>query len=84
MQHKVDSMMEAIVNVIVGFTINLVANIFLLPAVLGVEVNLVQFTILGVFFTIISIARSYILRRAFNGLSIWEAIQGRYYGRKAS
>lgn len=83
-QSRVDSFMEALMNVIVGFGVNFAANILILPAVLGVPVNLTALGFIGVLYTIISVARSYFIRRWFNGLSIWDAIKGRYYGTSAS
>jgi uncharacterized membrane-anchored protein len=75
-QSKLDSFMEALTNVIVGLIVSTIANHFLLPAVLGVEMSFVQNIVIGAAFTIISIMRSYLLRRAFNGKSVWAAIRG--------
>lgn len=67
--------MEALTNIVIGFAINAVANILILPAVLGVPVNLKELGLIGALFTIISVIRSYALRRAFNGHTPWEAIK---------
>ncbi len=75
-QSKLDSFMEAIVNVIVGLIVSTIASHFLLPAVLGVSMSFGQNILIGVAFTIISIVRSYALRRLFNGRSIWTTIVG--------
>ena len=77
MQSRIDSLMEAVVNVAIGFLINFIANWFLLPLILGVSPDLGTFALLGVAYTAISVARSYLIRRAFNGQTVWEALQGR-------
>lgn len=59
-------MIEALTNTAIGFGINLVANMTILPA-LGFPLNLGQGLLIGVFFTAISVARSYVLRRWFQG-----------------
>lgn len=69
--------MEALVNVAIGFGINFAANWLILPWWFGVEPDLGSFALLGVIYTGISIARSYVIRRAFNGQTVWEAITGR-------
>lgn len=76
-QSRIDSFMEAITNVLVGFGINFVANWLILPWYFGIEPDLGSFALLGAIYTVISIARSYVIRRAFNGQTIWEAIKGR-------
>jgi hypothetical protein len=68
MQHKKYSLLESIVNVVVGYFIALLTQILLFP-LLGIAVSLKQNIMIGVVFTIISIARSYLLRRVFNKLT---------------
>lgn len=79
-QSRIDSLMEALVNVAVGFLINFIANWLILPWYFGIEPDLGRFALLGVIYTFISIARSYVIRRAFNGQTIWAAIRGRIDG----
>lgn len=74
-QSRIDSLMEAVVNVLIGFTINFVANWLILPWFFGIEADLVSFAWLGAIYTVISIARSYAIRRAFNGRTPWEALK---------
>jgi hypothetical protein len=68
-------MMESLTNVVIGFSINFVANVLVLPAVLGIPVNLKELGLIGIIFTVISVVRSYTLRRIFNGRSVWQAIK---------
>lgn len=78
MQTRTDSLMEALANIVVGFTINFIANIIFLPMVLGVPINLHELGLIGAIFTVISLVRSYALRRLFNGRTIWQAIKDRF------
>ena len=64
-QSKRASMAEAIVNILVGYSINMLANFTLFP-LFGWHITLEQNLLLGVFYTVISLCRSYCLRRVFN------------------
>lgn len=64
-QTKLGSFIEACINVLIGFGINWVANLIILPQ-FGFQVTGVQAFNMGLLFTVISVARSYIIRRWFN------------------
>lgn len=64
-QSRRHSMLEAMINVAVGMTINLMLNFAVFP-VFGWEISLEQNIALGVIYTVVSIIRSYSLRRLFN------------------
>lgn len=66
-QTRVGSLAEAGANIAVGFTINWTANMLVLP-LFGFHVTGGQAFGIGIIFTGISLARSYVLRRWFNGL----------------
>lgn len=66
-QTTLGSFVEAWANIAVGFTINWTANMLILP-LFGFYVTGAQAFGIGVLFTFISLARSYVLRRWFNGL----------------
>ncbi len=71
MQTKLGSLVESWVNIAIGFTINYVANLIILPMFWGParhNAGLSAF-VLGIAFTLISFARQYVLRRWFNGMS---------------
>lgn len=74
-QSRVDSFMESVVNVIIGLVISTIANWMILPPLLGVELDLGTNVLIGSIFTVISIVRSYTLRRLFNGKPVWSAIK---------
>jgi hypothetical protein len=59
------SFYEASINVAVGYLVALVGQIITFKA-MGIPVSLSQNILIGVIFTLISLARSYTLRRVFN------------------
>jgi hypothetical protein len=66
-QTRRQSLFEAVINVIVGFSINMLLNFAVFP-LFGWHISLQQNIALGVLYTVVSIARSYCLRRVFNRL----------------
>jgi len=68
MQSRAMSLVESIANVVVGFAVAVLAQMIVFP-VLGIEASFTQNLGLGIAFTAVSLARSYILRRLFDGLS---------------
>ncbi len=67
-QTKLGSIAEAWANIAVGFAVNFTANMLILPlfgfATLTFRTNFE----IGLLYTLISLVRSYVLRRWFNGL----------------
>lgn len=61
------SLVEALVNVAVGYGVAVMAQIVMFPW-FGLRVSLSDNLLMGVVFSGISIARSYALRRLFEGL----------------
>lgn len=74
-QTRTDSFMEALTNVVVGFVINFTANMLVLPWLLDVPADAGVFAVVGVIYTFISVARTYGLRRLFNGRTVWQGIK---------
>ena len=66
-QTKLMSMVEAITNVLIGYTIATAATYVILP-MHGYDVTTQKALSISLAFTSISLARSYILRRFFNRL----------------
>jgi len=64
-QTRLGSWLEAGTNIAVGFSINFIANLAILPA-FGFHVTGRQAFDIGLIFTFISLLRSYVLRRVFN------------------
>lgn len=65
MQTKKQSLTEALTNTAVGFLISY-ASLFLIFPLVGIQSNPQTNILITLYFTAISIARSYILRRLFN------------------
>lgn len=65
MQSKRWSLIEAVANVLVGLGISLASQLVIFGAY-GVELSMNQHVQIVLWFTVISIARSYFLRRIFN------------------
>lgn len=66
-QTRLGSFTEAWANIAVGFAINFTANMLILP-MFGFDITASKAFGIGVIFTGISLVRSYVLRRWFNGL----------------
>lgn len=64
-QSRLSSAIEAVMNVIIGFGINMAANFVILPLV-GFHITLGQNLFIGVLYTLVSLVRSYAIRRWFN------------------
>tara|TARA_R100001015_G_C4519545_1_gene88932 strand:+ start:96 stop:332 length:237 start_codon:yes stop_codon:yes gene_type:complete len=63
-QPKLESLFESILNVFVGFIISVIATLIVLP-LFGFAVTGGQSIVISAVFTVLSIARSYFLRRLF-------------------
>ena len=74
-QSRRASFAEACLNVGVGYLVALASQMVILP-MYGVHLTLAENAVIGVWFTLVSICRSYVLRRWFNGLMLRRA-----YGR---
>lgn len=66
-QSRLGSLVEATVNVLIGGTINFAANYTILPLLGFTTLTLTSNLLITAIFTIISVVRSYTLRRWFNG-----------------
>lgn len=64
-QTRLGSFIEAWINVVIGFVINMVANFLILPLI-GFQITLEQNLLIGVLYTAVSLTRSYVIRRWFN------------------
>lgn len=68
-QSRLMSWLESLINIAVGFGISLAAQMFFLP-LLGVAIDFHQNLLFALIMTVISLLRSYILRRVFEALHI--------------
>lgn len=69
-QSRRGSLQESMVNLLVGYSINFGANLLISP-LFGWDVSVRQNIALGIIYTVISLVRSYCLRRFFN----WRLLQ---------
>lgn len=67
MQSKRNSAFEAIANVVIGYLVSVLANVLILP-LFGYNVTIGDSFAIGLAFTLVSLVRSYVLRRVFNRL----------------
>lgn len=65
MQTKKQSFIESLANVAIGYLISLI-SLFVIFPILGISSSTGKNLIITLYFTVISISRSYILRRYFN------------------
>ena len=68
-QSRVMSLVEAIANVVVGYGVAVLTQILIFP-VFGLNTTLVQNLAMGAVFTVVSIVRSFALRRLFEQIRI--------------
>lgn len=69
MQTRKVSLIESWTNVAIGWTINYLANLVILPA-FGFKISLLQNFYIGCLYTFISVIRSYVIRRWFNAMEV--------------
>lgn len=65
MQSKLDSLIESCINVGIGFLVSVIANFIIFPWV-GVSASTGQILWIGAGMTLVSVARSYFVRRFAN------------------
>lgn len=63
-QSRTMSLVESFINIGIGFAINFIANLLVLP-IFGFNVTPVDALGIGLIFTLIAVARSYFVRRLF-------------------
>ena len=68
-QTRTMSLIEAFTNVIVGYGVAVITQILIFP-IFGLHTTLAQNLKMGAVFTVVSIARSFALRRVFEAIRI--------------
>ncbi|MFN3946128.1 MAG: hypothetical protein ACK4K7_14475 [Allosphingosinicella sp.] len=66
-QSRLMSLVEALANVVVGYGVAVITQILIFP-LFGLNATLAQNLMIGAMFTLLSLARSYALRRLFEQL----------------
>ena len=64
MQSRWHSFMESCVNILIGYSVAVTSQVLIFP-LYGINIQLHQNMAIGVWFTLISLVRSYLLRRWF-------------------
>lgn len=67
MQSRLASLAESLTNVTIGYLVSVLTSIIVLP-LFGVTLSIAENAKLSLIYTVVSIARSYAVRRAFNKL----------------
>ena len=68
-QSRLMSLVESVANVIVGYGVAVVTQILIFP-VFGLHTTLAQNLQMGLLFTAVSLARSFLLRRLFEAIRV--------------
>lgn len=68
-QSRTMSLVEAIANVAVGFGVAVLAQIVVFP-LFGLDVPFTDNLLIGAIFTVVSIGRSFVLRRVFETIRV--------------
>jgi hypothetical protein len=77
MQSRRMSAIEAVANVAVGYGIAVMTQVMVFPF-FGIYASLIENLVIGLLFTVMSLGRSFLLRRLFNRLSVVDwPIRGR-------
>ncbi|UFM66054.1 hypothetical protein LOS78_08890 [Paracoccus sp. MA] len=69
------SLVESVANVIVGYSVAVTTQILIFP-IFGLHTTLAQNLKMGAVFTVVSIARSYVLRRLFEAIRVQHSADG--------
>jgi hypothetical protein len=64
-QSRLGSLLESIVNILIGYWVAVLSQIYVFP-LFGIHLPLSSNLYIGLIFTVVSLVRSYTLRRLFN------------------
>lgn len=65
MQSRTNSCIESATNILIGYWCAVLTQLIVFP-IMGIDVSLNKNLMIGLVFTLISLLRSYVIRRAFN------------------
>lgn len=68
-QSRSHSLIEALINVAIGYGVSVITTIIVFP-LFGLNISLRDNMAIALIFTLVSIIRSYLLRRFFNRITI--------------
>jgi hypothetical protein len=64
-QSKFSSLIESAANILIGYWCAVLTQLIVFP-IMGIDVSLNKNLMIGLVFTLISLLRSYVIRRVFN------------------
>lgn len=65
MQSKLNSFIESLTNILIGYIVALMSQLAIFP-LFDINIPLSDNLLIGLYFTLISLIRSYVIRRYFN------------------
>ena len=68
MQSRKHSFVESVANICVGYIVAIIGQLIIFP-ILGKSFTVMDNIVTGLFFTGVSLVRSYVLRRVFNKIT---------------
>lgn len=78
-QHWVDSFLEALVNQGFGFIIAWATYIFVINPLFGLRSSPGESFLITAIFAVSSMLRSFLVRRLFDGRTVYEGLRARYF-----
>jgi hypothetical protein len=82
-QHRADSFMEAVTNQAVGFIIAMATYVFIINPLFDLKSSAAESFWITSIFTAISVIRGYVIRRLFDGKTIYAGLKD-WHRRKRS
>ena len=67
MQSRTHSFLESCINILIGYFVALISQLAIFP-IFDINIPLSDNLLIGFYFTVISLVRSYLVRRVFNKL----------------
>lgn len=64
-QSRLESLIESLMNILIGYFVALASQLIIFP-LMGIHVPLHTNLVIGLWFTAVSLVRSYVIRRWFN------------------
>lgn len=65
MQSKLESFIESCVNILIGYSVAVISQLVIFPF-FNINIPLSDNLLIGMWFTLISLIRSYVIRRCYN------------------
>lgn len=75
MQSKLHSFLESALNIVIGYVVAILSQLIIFP-MFGIFIPFHENLLMGLFFTVISLIRSYLIRRWFNQLHTARELKG--------